>query len=69
MPNLNTSVEISCFVGKDLEFQDERRNSSIDPELVEMLEENQENRFPLWEKLTVGALKCHISSFPKQWVV
>lgn len=69
MPNLNTSVEINCLVGKDLESQDERRNSSINPELVEMLEENQENRFSLWEKLTVGALKCHISSFPKQWVV
>jgi len=56
-------------VRKDPESQDERRNNSMDPELVEMLEENQENMFPPWEELTVGALKCHISSFPKQWVV
>lgn len=55
--------------GKDLRIQGERRCSSLHPELAEMLEANQEIGFSPWIKSTVGALKCHIRSFAKKWIV
>ena len=73
-PHLESSDEISWLLaerweGKDLRIQAERRSSSMDLELAEMLEGNQEIGFSPWKKSTVGALKCHIRSFAKQWIV
>lgn len=46
--------------GKGPQDSGERKSSSTDPELAEMLGANQENRFCPWKKLTAGALKYRV---------